>query len=169
MRFEFAIRTNRSGTLNSLIELSGILVTLLLLGSVGSRYVLANRDKPEWTATVIWLAGTGLLGVQIATSHAAAEPGLMPVLATAAHWLGVIAWGGAAMHLAIPGRTLLGNQADVVSVGKRYLRLSLGAAIVTGISGAVLGFIHVHNPDALATRRLATGGRGNSSTHGHPW
>ncbi len=151
MRLEFAFTHVRSNPLTFLFELSGILVTLLLLGSVGGRYVVRDQVQTNWPVIVIGLAGAGLLIVQVATSHAAAEPGLLPVLASAAHWLAIAAWGGVAIFLAVTGRATLATREDVVAIGRRYARLSLAAAVIAGISGGVLGFVHVHNPDALAT------------------
>lgn len=99
-------------------------------------------------------SGAGLLLVQVQVSHAAAEPGFLPLVAVAMHWLAAATWGGAALHIALQPWRQFANSAANGSLRRllaRYALLSLVAVALLALSGGLLAFVHIHNADAMST------------------
>jgi putative copper export protein/mono/diheme cytochrome c family protein len=101
-------------------------------------------------------AGLIIIGSLAAASHAAAEPGLLPIASNIVHWVAIVTWGGCLVHLTLlpwpainsaceQGRTNIGN------LVRRYADLAIVALGVVLLSGGLLAFIHVHNSDAMNT------------------
>jgi len=132
---------------------------LALLFFVG-HYLGARTNNNALHALAV-LAGLGLIGMQALTSHAAAESGFLPILSSSLHWAVAISWGGGALHLAWqPWPALVEadarHHARITSITHRYAVMSLATLVVLALTGGLLGFIHVHNADALNTTAYGT-------------
>jgi len=102
------------------------------------------------------LAGLIIIGSLTAASHAADEPGLLPIVSSFVHWLAVLAWGGCLIYIALlPWRAIYqASEQDSTNIGHivaRYANLEIIALGLALLSGGLLAFIHVHNPDAMST------------------
>ena len=139
--------------------LFGIEQLLLALLFFGGQH-LGARTNRKMLLILAMLAGLGVIGMQSLTSHAADETGLLPIASSVVHWLVAIAWGGAVAHLALqPWPQMIADDERhnqrVAAVTHRYTTLSLAALAILAMTGGLLGFVHIHNADAM-----------NNSTYG---
>ena len=85
----------------------------------------------------------------------------MPIASSSVHWLVAIAWGGGVLHLAWQPWPALVEADDqhherITAITHRYAVMSLAALAVLAFTGGLLGFVHVHNADALNTSVYGT-------------
>lgn len=118
-------------------------------------------EQPNFGVVRILAAcsGIGLLAIQVQASHAFGEPGVIAMAGSALHWLAAAAWGGAALHIALQPRPAVvtaepGRFCD--SLRRRWAWFSLVALGALAVSGGLLGYIHIHNVDALNTSTYGT-------------
>ncbi len=135
--------------------LFGIEQLLLALFFFTGFYFGARTNK-KMLIMLALLAGLGVVSMQSLTSHAAHESGVVPIVSSILHWLIAISWGGTVLHLALqpwPDMIAADDQhnARVARVTKRYATKSLVALALLALTGGLLGFVHVHNADALST------------------
>ena len=133
--------------------LLGIEQLLLALLFFAGQY-LGARDNQKTLLVLAMIAGLGVIGMQSLTTHAANEAGLLPISVSILHWLISIAWGGAVAHLALqPWSEMIADDElhnqRVAAVTQRYTTLSLLALGLLALTGGLLGFIHIHNADAM--------------------
>lgn len=135
--------------------LFGVEQLVLALLFFAGHYFAARRNNKILHALAL-LAGLGVIVMQALASHAAAESGLLPISSSVLHWLIAIGWGGTVLHLALqPWPKLVGideqHHDQIAAITETYASASLGALILLALSGGLLGFVHVHNADALHT------------------
>ncbi|MBT8101056.1 MAG: c-type cytochrome [Gammaproteobacteria bacterium] len=133
--------------------LFGIEQLLLALLFFGGQY-LGARTNRKMLLILAMIAGLGVISMQSLTSHAANEAGWLPIASSIVHWLVAIAWGGAVAHLALqPWPQMIADDERhnqrVAAVTHRYTTLSLVALAILALTGGLLGFIHIHNADAM--------------------
>jgi len=133
--------------------LFGIEQLLLALLFFGGQYFGARGNRKPLLVLAM-VAGLGVIGMQSLTTHAANESGLLPIASSILHWLIAIAWGGAVAHLALqPWAEMIADDdlhnQRVAAVTQRYATLSLLALGLLALTGGLLGFIHIHNADAM--------------------
>lgn len=100
------------------------------------------------------LCGAGLLWSVSFAGHAAAKPGLLPLMTDAGHLFGAVVWAGSLWYLALlPWKAL---RHDVARAGRglgqlleRFSTIALAAVLLLVISGAVLVFVQVYGVIAL--------------------
>lgn len=87
-------------------------------------------------------------------SHAAAQPGWLPVVSDAVHLLAAGVWGGGVLHFALlPWRALDGLRRPALVGGlvRRFSNVALGAVVALAATGLLAGFLHVYSPLQLTT------------------
>lgn len=127
--------------------LTPVLVAVLLL---------AEARGSAWLANLAAVLGLAIIGSISASSHAATEPGLLPVACNFMHWIAVLAWGGCLLQLALLPWPRIGRECDdgalnVTPLIRRHAQLTFAALALLLLSGGLLAFIHVHNADAMQT------------------
>ena len=127
----------------------------LLAASFAVAFYLGERTDSRALRALAAVLGLGLIAVQTASSHAAAEPGLLPIASNGIHWLVASVWGGGLLHLALHRSSTLfatgdDNFSPAVTITRRYALMTLVAIVILALTGGVLAFIHIHNADALA-------------------
>ncbi|MDH3351608.1 MAG: hypothetical protein OEM51_08675, partial [Gammaproteobacteria bacterium] len=127
----------------------------LLAVSFAVAFHIGERADSRALRALAAILGLGLIAVQTANSHAAAEPGLLPVASNGIHWLVASVWGGGLLHLAVHRSSALfatgnNNISPAVTITRRYALMTLVAIVILALTGGVLAFIHIHNADALA-------------------
>ncbi len=147
-----AIATGIPSLQDPLFGIEQLLLALLFFAG----FYLGARTNQKTLILLAMIAGLGVVGMQSLTTHAANEPGIVPIAASILHWLVAIAWGGTALHLALqpwPDMIAADDQhnARVARVTQRYATKSLVALALLALTGGLLGFVHVHNADALNT------------------
>ena len=101
------------------------------------------------------LCGLALLSTLSLTSHAAAKPGIVPVMSETMHLAGVVAWGGGLLYFALlPWKTI---RQETETYGRllwklveRFSTIALVAVCLLVMSGAVLAFLHVYGFPAFS-------------------
>jgi len=101
------------------------------------------------------LCGLALLTTLSLTSHAAAKPGIIPVLSETIHLAGVVVWGGGLLYFALlPWKTI---RQETETYGRllwklveRFSIIALVAVCLLVVSGAVLAFLHVYGLPAFS-------------------
>ena len=101
------------------------------------------------------LCGLALLTTLSLTSHAAAKPGIGPVLSATLHLAGVVIWGGGLLYFALlPWKTI---RQETETYGRvlwklveRFSSIALVAVCLLVASGAVLAFFHVYGLTAFS-------------------
>ena len=101
------------------------------------------------------LCGLALLTTLSLTSHAAARPGMGPILSETLHLAGVVIWGGGLLYFALlPWKTLrqeTGTYGRVLwKLVERFSSIALVAVCLLVASGAVLTFLHVYDLTAFS-------------------
>ena len=144
-----------AGTASLRDPLVGVEQLLLALVFFAGHYFGARKNNKALHGLAL-LAGLGLLGMQALTSHAASESGWLPILSSSLHWLLAIAWGGGVLHLAWQPWPALVEADDqhherITAITHRYALMSVASLAVLALTGGLLGFVHVHNADALNT------------------
>ena len=99
--------------------------------------------------------GLALLTTLSLTSHAAAKPGIVPVLSETLHLAGVVIWGGGLLYFALlPWKSI---RQETETYGRLFWKLverfSTAALIAVCLlvgSGAVLAFLHVYGLPAFS-------------------
>src|SRR5262249_51170267 len=100
------------------------------------------------------LCGLALLTTLSLTSHAAAKPGIIPVLSETIHLAGAVVWGGGLLYFALlPWKTI---RQETETYGRllwklveRFSIIALVAVYLLVVSGAVLAFLHVYGLPAV--------------------
>jgi putative copper export protein/mono/diheme cytochrome c family protein len=129
------------------IVLAPVFVMCFLAGEALKKPVLTN---------LALMLGLTIAGALSADSHAAGEPGFLPVLSVFLHWVGAIAWGGCLIYLvgSVWTGTRRESQQNGIEIGRlvrRYAIVEIAALGLFVLSGGLLAFIHVHNADAMST------------------
>ena len=133
--------------------LPGILSAILAPVFVIVFLIAERRD-----ANLLWisstLVGMSIVGLLAASSHAAAESGVLAPTANIVHWLAALTWGGCALHLALLPWPALDlefrrSPSPLGELAGRYANIALPALIVIVLTGGLLAFIHVHNVEAM--------------------
>jgi putative copper export protein len=101
------------------------------------------------------LCGLALLTTLSLTSHAAAKPGMVPVLTETLHLAGGVIWGGGLLYFALlPWKTI---RQETETYGRvlwklveRFSTIALVAVCLLVASGAVLAFLHVYGLTAFS-------------------
>ncbi len=118
------------------------------------------RTRPGSPSQALWpalagLAGLGLLATISAVSHAAAMPGLWPLVSDVIHLAAGAVWGGGLFYFAClpwaqlrPPRWSAQQSAALVD---RFSRLGLGAVLALTATGLLASFLHLYGPGALTT------------------
>lgn len=150
-----------------MIHTLGLIGLVLLLGAASVRPLLGPSRSAVQTPSLlkavavrtVWLVAIGLVlaigfGMPSLSSHAMNEAGLLPIVASVAHWLVALAWAGAVAHLTLlPWPQLIGADANrqhrITAFMRRCTTWSLIALTMLALTGGLLGFIHVHNADAM--------------------
>ncbi len=117
-------------------------------------FMLSERRRAKGLRLIAGTAAIVLVLLQTGGSHAAAEPGMLPVISHLLHYLAVVGWAGCALHLATLsffGET--DEEALVTKVMPAYTKLSIASLAVAALAGGLLAFVHIHNADALTTTR----------------
>jgi putative copper export protein len=101
------------------------------------------------------LCGLALLSTLSLTSHAAAKPGIVPVLSETIHLAGVVIWGGGLLYFALlPWKTI---RQETKTYGRllwklveRFSTIALVAVYLLVMSGVVLAFLHIYGLPAFS-------------------
>ncbi len=130
--------------------LKSILIPLLLCTCAG-----LSLPHRLWKTITLILSSVMLIATVSLTSHAAATPGLAPVLLDALHLGCAVTWCGGLCYIAcLPWRTFWQAPETygraVRRLVARFSTLALVAVCGVGVSGAVLAFVHVYGLVALA-------------------
>jgi putative copper export protein/mono/diheme cytochrome c family protein len=139
------------GTRYGNMTLFKILLMPLFLLSVFWLPTSSPRLAPMGAA----LCGLALLTSISLTSHAAAKPGLIPVLSETVHLAGVVVWGGGLLYFALlPWKTI---RQETETYGRllwklveRFSTIALVAVCLLVVSGVVLAFLHVYGLPAFS-------------------
>jgi putative copper export protein/mono/diheme cytochrome c family protein len=110
-------------------------------------------------ASKLALAGTGCVGLGVLctislTSHAAARPGLIPLVSDIVHLLAAVIWGGGLLYFAsLPWRCLRTDLSRCIRpIGRlveRFSALAMVAILAMAMTGALAAFLHVYGIAAL--------------------
>lgn len=119
-------------------------------------FLAAESLKKRVPAFLAAIVGLMIIGSLAAASHAAAEPGILPILSSIVHRIAVVTWGGCLLYLSLlpwPAiyRECAQGNTNVMQIARRYAKLALVAFALFVLSGGLLAFIHVHNSDAMST------------------
>jgi putative copper export protein len=105
----------------------------------------------------VWaaLCGLALLLTLSLTSHAAAKPGIVPVLSETVHLAGIVVWGGGLLYFALLPWKIIRQETETYGrilwkLVERFSTIALVAVCCLGISGAVLAFLHVYGLPAFS-------------------
>src|SRR5215470_14340905 len=117
---------------------------------------LLSPSYPRLAHVCTALCGLALLTTLGLTSHAAAKPGLTPVLSEILHLVGVVVWGGGLLYFALlPWKSI---QQETETYGRilwklveRFSTIALIVVCLLITSGAVLAFLHVYGLPAFST------------------
>jgi putative copper export protein len=101
------------------------------------------------------LCGLALLTTLSLTSHAAARPGIAPVLSETIHLAGVVVWGGGLLYFALLPWKTLRQETEMYGhllwkLVERFSTIALVAVCLLVMSGAVLAFLHVYGLPAFS-------------------
>jgi len=135
---------------SQLTDIISILLAVALLASFVNK---SFRQTPYIDPLLAILALLLLFAVSL-TTHAAAEPGLLPLSSNFIHLVVTVMWGGGLLYfLLLPwqhlAKNLERNGLHFWRVVDRFTNLTiimLGAALLTG---ALLTFVHVHSDAAM--------------------
>ena len=140
---------------------------------IGTRYgnmtLLKCLLMPFFLVSVFWLStsyprlgqvcaalcGLALLTTLSLTSHAAAKPGIVPVLSETIHLAGVVVWGGGLLYFALLPWKTIRRETEIYGrilwkLVERFSTIALVAVCCLGMSGAVLAFLHVYGLPAFS-------------------
>ena len=114
-----------------------------------------STSYPRLGQGCVALCGLALLITLSLTSHAAAKPGIVPVLSETIHLAGVVVWGGGLLYFALlPWKTI---RQETETYGRilwklveRFSTIALVAVCCLVMSGAVLAFLHVYGLPAFS-------------------
>ena len=114
-----------------------------------------STSYPRLAQVCAALCGLALLTTLSLTSHAAAKPGIVPVLSETIHLAGVVVWGGGLLYFALlPWKTI---RQETETYGRilwklveRFSTIALVAVCLLVMSGAVLAFLHVYGLPAFS-------------------
>jgi putative copper export protein len=114
-----------------------------------------STSYPRLAQVCAALCGLALLSTLSLTSHAAAKPGIVPVLSATIHLAGVVVWGGGLLYFALlPWKTI---RQETETYGRflwklveRFSTIALVAVCLLVMSGAVLAFLHVYGLQAFS-------------------
>lgn len=120
-------------------------VTSFLLGNV----------LPKWLS--IGSMGLSSLLTLVAlslTSHAATQPGILPVLSDLSHLCGALVWGGGLLAWAhVPwsllAKDLRDHMAPLAQAIERFSLLAFGAVVLLAATGVIAAFLHIYGAPAL--------------------
>ncbi|MBI3304112.1 MAG: CopD family protein, partial [Deltaproteobacteria bacterium] len=102
------------------------------------------------------LCGLALLTTLSLTSHAAAKPGVVPVVSDIVHLVAVAIWGGELLYFALlPWKTIRqdldASRRLVWKLVERFSNVALVAVLLLVTSGAVMAFLHVYGIPAFSS------------------
>jgi putative copper export protein/mono/diheme cytochrome c family protein len=130
------------------------LVKALITAVFAGAFLLTYRRDAAMAVTFSGVLGLGLLCSISLTSHAAARPGVFPLLSDIVHLLAVVMWGGGLWYFAcLPWR---GFSADLSTharlIGRlveRFSTLAIIAVLAIAATGAIASFLHIYGLEAL--------------------
>jgi len=101
------------------------------------------------------LCGLALLTTLSLASHAAAKPGIVPVLSETIHLAGVVVWGGGLLYFALLPWKTIRQETEMYGrilwkLVERFSTIALVAVCFLVMSGAVLAFLHVYGLSAFS-------------------
>jgi len=139
------------GTRYGNMTLLKILLTPLFLMSV----FRLSTSYPRLAQAGAALCGLALLTTLSLTSHAAAKPGVVPVLSETIHLAGAVVWGGGLLYFALlPWKTIRQETEThgrfLWKLVERFSTIALVAVCLLVISGTVLAFLHVYGLPAFS-------------------
>lgn len=117
-------------------------------------FVVLPRHSPRLAHVCVALCGLGLLSTLSLTSHAAARPGIVPVLVDTIHLVGAVIWVGGLVYVALLPWPILRQNSALVrhllwTLVERFSHTALIAVLLLTASGAVMAFFHVYGLTAL--------------------
>lgn len=130
------------------------LLKAFLAAALVVAFTRAARRGRVAAALAAGIPGVGILLAISLTSHAAARPGLLPVVADVIHLLAAALWGGGVLYLALlPWKPLQDasaqGAADLSRAVDRFSNLALAAVVGVALTGVFGSFLHVYGPVAL--------------------
>jgi len=133
----------------------GILPAALAPVFVAS-FVAGERARSGLLRILVAVFGLMIICALAATSHAAAESGVLPIACNFVHWIAVLSWGGCLLCLSLlpwPAiyRECAQGGPNFGQLVHRYSNLAIVALGLFVLSGGLLAFVHVHNSDAMNT------------------
>jgi len=131
------------------------LLKSLLIPSVLASFSLLSTSYQRLAPVCTAVCGLALLTTLSLASHAAAKPGIGPVLSDTLHLLGVGIWGGGLLYFALLPWKAIRQETETYGrlLWKLVERFSTAALVAVGIlvaSGAVLAFLHVYGLPAFS-------------------
>jgi len=125
----------------------------VLVPGVLASFFWVSAPRVRWVGTT--LCGLALLLTISLTSHAAAKPGLAPLVGDIAHLAGAVVWSGCLLYFAsLPWQAIRHHLTATQRVFWRLIeRVSTIALVAVSVllgSGAVLAFLHVYGLAALS-------------------
>src|SRR5215468_6687456 len=116
---------------------------------------LLSASYPRLGRVCAALCGLALLTTLSLTSHAAAKPGIVPVLIETIHLAGVVVWGGGLLYFALLPWQTIRQEAETYGrilwkLVERFSTIALVAVCGLVMSGAVLAFLHVYGLPAFS-------------------
>jgi len=131
------------------------LLKSLLIPIVLVSFSLLSTSYQRLARVCMALGGVALLTTLSLASHAAAKPGIVPVLSDTLHLVGVVIWGGGLLYFALlPWKTIRQETETyrrlLWQLVERFSTVALVAVLLLVSSGAVLAFLHVYGLPAFS-------------------
>lgn len=131
------------------------LLKSLLTPALLMSFLLLPVSAPRLAHSCSALCGLGLLMTLSLASHAAARPGIVPVVSDTLHLVGAVIWGGGLLYVALlPWKTMRQEMAIsgrlLWKLMERFSNTALVAVLLLTVSGAVMAFLHVYGLAALS-------------------
>lgn len=106
---------------------------------------------------LLLVTGVGMLLTISTASHAAARPGVGPMIVDLVHLMAAVVWGGGLIYFsAFPWKAFgpvssSSMPSRVAPLAKRFSLIALFAVIAVVLTGAFSSYFHIHSPDAMVT------------------
>jgi len=126
------------------------LITPVFVGG----FLLAYRRAAIMAVAFSSVIGLALLCSISLTSHAAARPGVFPLLSDSVHLLAVVMWGGGLLYFAgLPWRSFnadLSTHTRLIGrLVERFSTLAIIAVLAIAATGVIASFLHIYGLAAL--------------------
>jgi len=119
-------------------------------------FFLLSRYAQRLAQVCTALCGLALLTTLSLASHAAAKPGVVPVVSDLIHLAAVAIWGGGLLYFALLPWKTLRQETDASrrllwKLVERFANAALVAVLLLVTSGVVMAFLHVYGVPALSS------------------